>query len=153
MGVRRKVDRRLLPEIVALIKATNPSVAAIGLHTAMHSPKVRDCFRVFTLLTPSVVVPGYPAYKLYADAAGLPIGEVRKKAAANLKQAAKEGALTKALTMEDAVKIFEEFAKEEGEASPIARGAPASKPPIEFEDEFRQAKKREANQPMPVSQN
>jgi transposase InsO family protein len=27
------------------------------------------------------------------------------------------------------------------------------KPPIEFEDEFRQAQKREANQPMPVSQN
>src|ERR1700735_3514889 len=27
------------------------------------------------------------------------------------------------------------------------------KPPIEFEDEFRQARKREANQPMPVSQN
>ena len=27
------------------------------------------------------------------------------------------------------------------------------KPPIEFEDEFRQAQKREANQPMPTSQN
>ena len=27
------------------------------------------------------------------------------------------------------------------------------KPPIEFEDEFRQTQKREANQPMPVSQN
>ncbi len=27
------------------------------------------------------------------------------------------------------------------------------KPPIEFEHEFRQAQKREANQPTPVSQN
>ena len=27
------------------------------------------------------------------------------------------------------------------------------KPPIEFDDEFRQARKREANQPIPVSQN
>jgi hypothetical protein len=32
-----------LPEIVALIRATNPSVAVTGLLTVMHSPKVRDC--------------------------------------------------------------------------------------------------------------
>ena len=32
-----------LPEIVALIKTSNPSVAAIGLHTVMHSPKVVTC--------------------------------------------------------------------------------------------------------------
>jgi hypothetical protein len=75
---------------------------------------------VFKLLTPSVVVPGYLANKLYADAAGLPSGEegeeVRKKAVANLKQATKEGALTKALTIEDAVACFE-LAKETDEPS------------------------------------
>jgi hypothetical protein len=117
-----------LPEIVALIKSTKSrSVAATGLFTVMHSPKVRDCFRNFKLLTPSVVVPDYLVNKLYADAARLPIGEVRKKAIANAKQAAKEEALTnskgeaitRARTMEDMVAFFDidRFEKETDEAS------------------------------------
>ena len=118
-----------LPEIVALIKTSNPSVAVIGLHTVMHSPKVRDCSRVFKLLTPSVVVPGYLVNKLCADAARLPSGEegeeVRKKAVANLKQTMKEEALTnskgeaitRVRTVEDMVAFFDGFEKETDEAS------------------------------------
>jgi hypothetical protein len=106
-----------LLEIVDLIKRSKPSVAVIGLHTVMLSPKVQGKGRGFRLLTPSPVAPGYITTTLLGDAAGLPMGKVRKEADANLKQALKIDGIATALSMDAALELFEKFPREKGEAS------------------------------------
>ena len=106
-----------LPEIIARVKATkSKSVAEAGLATVLHSPKAGKIHHgTLKLLTPGPVIPGYLATKLFADAARLPTGKVRKDAITKFKVASRG----KALTMEEAVGFFEPFEKENDEASAV----------------------------------
>jgi hypothetical protein len=59
----------LLPDIVALIKATkSAAMAERGLLTVLHSPKVQS--KKLVLQEPAELTPGYQALKIYCDAAG-----------------------------------------------------------------------------------
>jgi hypothetical protein len=84
----------LLPETVALIKATKrAAIAEHGLLMVLYSPKVRGGLPKFGGL--ANVRPGYQALKLYCDAAGLPRGKAQATAIALINAISKEIALSK----------------------------------------------------------
>jgi hypothetical protein len=82
-----------LPGIVAEIKATkSAAMAERALLNVLHSPKVRDM--PLRLLRRWKVLPGDQEMKLMADAARLPLGQVRKDPIAKINARSKHVALT-----------------------------------------------------------